>query len=138
MPQKIMVNPMSDVKTITAREIQQITSTFEEKTKYIMWHGKRIKITPLISMEEVFKLVSKIMCGCTRRDDNIVIPESVDFVFRVKVIEAYGNIRLPEDVDEQYRIVYGTDIVCLILNEINQNQLNAIQNIIYAYTGVKI
>ncbi len=129
---------MVEQKTITAREIKQIASTFYEQPKYIMWHGKRIKINPLLSFKEFFELSCAIISGCTKSQDNVLVPESIDFVFKARTIEKYGNIDLPHDIDDQYKIIYGSDIVEYIFKEVNQKQLHALSEIIHGYTGINV
>lgn len=125
---------MDNVKTITAREIKQIASTFYEQPKYIMWHGKRIYITPLLEFKDFFDLVGDIVTHCVK--DSKVIVESVDFIFKAKSIEKYGNLSLPKDIDEQYRIIYDSDLVKTIFNEVNTEQLDSLKGILRVYTGI--
>ena len=136
--QKKKVRSMAEQKTVTAREIQQIAATFEEKEKYVAWHGKRIKVTPLLGFAEVFELVSSIMSSCVKSPGDILVAESVDFVFKVKILEKYADIKLPNDIDTQYKIIYGSDICNTVFENINKDQLLVIARIITSYTGITI
>jgi hypothetical protein len=127
---------MADVKTVTPREIKQITNAICEKPKTILWHGKRININPLLSFKETFELVSDVINGCTKSEDNVIIAEVVDFVFKSKTLEKYGNIELPDDIESQYQIIYGSDIVKNVWGSVNKEQLDMLKRTINYYTGV--
>ena len=129
---------MDNVKTITAREIKQIASTFYEKTKYITWHGKRIKINPMISFHEAVSFIQSVLNSSTSSKDNVLVLESVEFIFLSKFLEVYANIKLPDNLEEQYEIIYGSDLVEKISEEVNKSQLLSIADIIHAYTGIHV
>ena len=127
-----------ECKTVTAREIKQITETFVEKEKYITWHGKRIKVNPLLSVVEVFELLNNIKNGCTKQPDNLIVIEAIDFVFKAKTIEAYTSIVLPEQIDDQYKTIYSTDLVNVVFESVNQAQLQSIKKMVSAYSGMDL
>lgn len=129
---------MVDCKTITAREIKQIAATFYEKEKYIMWHGKRIKITPLLLFKDVFSFVGSVMSHISRTNGDGLIMEPVDFCFKVEVLSRYANITLPDDIEERYRIIYGSDLYRSVVENINHEQLLSLVAIIRSYTGIEI
>ena len=127
---------MADTRTVTPREISQITNAICDKPKTILWHGKRISINPLLTFKEVFELVGEIISHCLK--DDLIVTELVDFVFKAKAIEKYGGVCLPDDMELQYQVIYGSDLVSAVLSEVNQNQLTTLKNIIISHTGVKI
>lgn len=128
---------MDNLKTITAREIKQITETFCEKPKVIMWHGKRICVNPLLSFKETFELVSVILASCAN-DDGKPIPESLDFNFKVEVLNKYCGINLPTGIEDAYKVIYSTDLFESIISNVNQKQIKSIVQIIKNYTGMEI
>lgn len=129
---------MDNVKTITAREIKQIASTFYEQPKYVMWHGKRIKINPLLSFEEFVSLIDEIFKRCVDNGSGRLILETVDFVFKVEFLKKYCSIVLPENVEDQYKIIYGSDLIELCFDQVNHEQLANIKKIINAHIGSEI
>ena len=48
--------------------------------------------------------------------------------FRCSLVEFYTNIKLPEPIEEKNQIVYGTDIIDLILQNIDAGQFRAIMD----------
>ena len=129
---------MADIRTVTLREIEQITNATCDKPKVITWHGKRIHINPLLSFKEVFELVDSVMSECVNPDDQIIILESVDFVLKSKLLEKYTGIILSGDLDTQYRVVYGSDIIDTVFSNVNQAQLSNLKNVLSAYTGMNL
>lgn len=127
---------MPDIRTVTTREMLQITNATREKQKTILWHGKKINIVPLLSLKEFFNLVGEILDLCVK-DDKIAV-EFVDFIFKAKTIEKYGNLVLPEDIEDKYMVIYGSDIVQIVFDAINSSQLESLKRIIEFYTGLKI
>lgn len=127
---------MDNLKTITPREIKQIASTFYEQPKYIMWHGKRIKINPLLSFEESVNLIYSILESCL--GNKSVMVESVEFIFWVMIVEKYTGIKLPDDLECKYKIIYDSDLVDTVKSNINQKQLKSIAKIIMIHTGIDV
>lgn len=127
---------MANIKTVTPREMIQITNAICDKPKTILWHGKRININPLLEFKDFFDLIGDIITHCIK--DGKMIIESVDFVFKAKSIERYGGISLPNDINEQYKIIYSSDLVQTIFNEVNAEQLKSIKQIIQVYTGLTL
>ena len=126
---------MAEVKTVTPREIKQITNAISDKPKTILWHGKRINVNPLLSLKEMFELVDEIMAGCIKEPEKTIVLEAVDFIFKIKTLSKYTDIMLPDDLEEQYRIIYASDLVESVFSNVNQIQLNVLRDVIRAYTG---
>lgn len=129
---------MGDVRTVTPRELNQITNVICDKPKTILWHGKRISVNPLLSFKDLFEIVMAVVDACVDRDKNVMVVESVDFIFKKVTLEQYGNITFPKGVEEQYKIIYGSDLVKHVWNEVNQVQLSSLKEIIRVYTGIEI
>lgn len=129
---------MADVKTITAREIKQITNAICEKPRTILWHGKRINVNPLLTFKEFVSLANEIVNRCIGGTQNVMVIESVDFVFKATILNKYAGIVLPNDLEDQYKIIYGTDLFSIVSEYINPLQLQNLKDIIYCYTGLLI
>lgn len=55
------------------------------------------------------------------------IPEVSKFAFGVAVLEHFAGVQLPTDIDEQYALVFGTDLVERILDKVNPSHLENLQ-----------
>ena len=109
---------------ITAVQLAQVEIDTGYKT--VVWHGLNMTIRPLLTMQEVTQFVDSVMTTCHDKERDLFFPEMIDFAFRVNVVMRYACVKLPEDVDEQYRLVYATDLYETIRCKINQSQLNAL------------
>lgn len=97
-------------------------------TKVIRWHGLSITVRQMIPFKEVSQLINSVMSNCIIEDGGIFVPEAMDFAMRVNVILRYTNVELPSDIEEQYRIVYGSGLYEEIEAVINQSQIRAIKD----------
>ena len=59
-------------------------------------------------------------------NDGSFIPEIMDFAIKSGVLTRYANFRLPENLEEQYRLIYNTDAYETVVRRINTDQLNEI------------
>ena len=76
----------------------------------------------------MLSFVDGVVSGCFAKSDNRYLPEVRDLFFRCSLVEFYTNIVLPESVEEKNQIVYGTDIIDLILQNIDRGQFRAIMD----------
>lgn len=92
----------------------------------ITWCGYKVSIKRFIPLAAMMQLVNGVVSGCFAESDNSYIPEVRDFFFRCYIVDFYTNVVLPENTEEKNQIVYGTDIVDVILQNIDNGQLRAI------------
>lgn len=90
------------------------------------WCGYEVSIKRFIPLAAMMRLVDGVVSGCFAESDNSYIPEVRDFFFRCYIVDFYTNIVLPENTEEKNQIVYGTDIVDVVLQNIDNGQLRAI------------
>ena len=89
------------------------------------WYGVEVEVKSLIPFALASELVRRIADACFS-DDGEYMPEVSDFALRLGVIEAYTNIELPDNVEEQNRLLYGTDLWEDIISLIYDAQFNMI------------
>ncbi len=87
-------------------------------------NGVELEINPYLPFYEMMEMVNDV-AGCCFNEDAGFLPELMDFAFRVNVLERYTNLMLPDDLNEKYEMVYGTDLVEFVLEHVHQNQLKA-------------
>lgn len=88
----------------------------------VNWRGKIIHVRPLLEIEEVAMLVNDVLSACYDKERDAIIPEMLDFAFRVCVISGYTDVVLPEDFRERYRFVYLTDLYETVMKRISSGQ----------------
>lgn len=94
----------------------------------VTWRGYEVAIKRFISFTDMMSFVDGVVSGCFAKSDNRYLPEVRDLFFRCSIVEFYTNIVLPEDVEGKNQIVYGTDIIDLILQNIDMGQFRAIMD----------
>ena len=85
-----------------------------------------ISVRPLLTFRETSCFVNTVMAACFDDEHGIAVPEAMDFAIRANTVLRYTNLELPEDLEEQYTILYGTDIYDTIRQNIQTAQLDAI------------
>jgi len=101
----------------------------------IRWRNKSIQVRKLLSYAEETELVKRILMCCSHIDGDDVsfIPELFDISFRANIVSAYSMIKLPDDLEKQHLILYGTDLYNCILSVANSSQVETIKNIVEYY-----
>lgn len=117
---------MEKAKKITVEQLRLLNKTPTHRT--ILWHGNALTVRTLLSIEEISQFVNSVMGGCYDQLHDVFVPEMKDFGFRVNVVSRYACVELPDDIEEQYEILYNTDIYDTICAAVNSAQLTSIGN----------
>lgn len=126
MEQKIVITNEDTDNVLCAAGLQKVDETaFGVQTE---WCGYNIAIKRFLSLGDVMEFVRGVADGCFAQSDGSYMPEVKDFFLRYSLVGFYTNIILPEDVEEQNRILYGTDIIDVILQHIDGGQFRAIMD----------
>lgn len=119
---------------ITSGDVNRVLDNCETRNALgeigidITWCGYNVAIKRFISFTDMLSFVDGVVSGCFAKSDNRYLPEVRDLFFRCSLVEFYTNIVLPESVEEKNQIVYGTDIIDLILQNIDRGQFRAIMD----------
>ena len=93
----------------------------------IRWHGLPITVRPILSLREVALFIDDVMGACLDPERGTGMPELADFLIRVNTVLRYSNAGLPDDPDEQYQLMYGSDLYEQITQNICKDQLESIK-----------
>lgn len=110
---------------ITVTALREAIKDKFDNTVIKEWNGLEITIKHTLTLGEMFALAQGIVEACFD-EDNRYVPEKSDFAMRLGVIELYTNLTLPKDLEEQYDILYRTDIFEFVLGFINSKQFGII------------
>ena len=106
----------------------QITEIMEERFPNVVtedWFGVEVEIIRTISKDDASDFADILVQACFNEDGGYT-PGKMDFALRSGIVMLYTNIDLPEDDEARYQIVYGSDLVSFIYENINQSQYEAI------------
>ena len=105
--------------------IEKMDEAMEERFptyETVDYYGNNLVIEKLIPFTTFDEIVSRVSDICFNSETGEYLPQNKDFAIRLCVINAYTNVNIPENVEHQYRILYGTDIVDTVLKYINRDQ----------------
>ena len=119
-----------EMKMISIEKMDEIMNDYFPAAETVDFHGEELTVQKRIPFATVCELVRKVADACF--DDNGEFsPEVRDFALRLCCVEAYTNVRLPEDnVEHQYEIVGRSDLWYVMMREIDQGQMDEINNAI--------
>lgn len=96
-------------------------------TDEIKWRSHNIKIKHTLSINEYLNVMQRIAQDCkVSGTENVVRIELIDFAIKTSIISAFSNVKLPENINDLYYIVYGTDLYDVICKNISKIQLESI------------
>ena len=110
---------------ITIEDYRKMTEKEFDKFIDAEWNGATLHIKRTLSLREMASFVEYVVGSCFTEDLNEYLPEVKDFAIRCCILEIYGNLTLPESIDEKYEVAYGSDITDFIIEHIDQSQFRA-------------
>lgn len=119
---------MADTYKLTAAEAKKIAASININPKVVQWRTKRITVRPLLSFGETMRIVNNVMDACIDSETGYFIPETIDFALRFNIVSMYACVEMPDDVQQQYILLYATDLYDTVLSNVNQAQIETIKN----------
>lgn len=130
-------NVMDNKYTLKLNNIAPTINETEMKYESYKWNSQTIYVRSLLSFNEMIQLVENIIASCSNIDqgsgDGQIILEKLDFCKRFWIVTYYAMVEFPNSIQDQYAILYGTDLYDSIKEVINDGQLNAIIECIDLY-----
>ena len=114
-------------KTSTENEAEKVVETevtVSIPTTTIVWNGNTLTVSRRLTFAEMLGFVKNVVELCFSEADEY-LPEVQDFALRSSVIQYYGRIALPPDIEQKYTLVYDTDLCKVIMDNIDKEQFNA-------------
>lgn len=110
--------------------INKLSSVMNKETITIPMpgvEGTDIVIKRRLSLVEMMEFVDSVVGVCVDEDTGEYHPEFYGFAVRANILSMYANFRLPADIEKQYELLYNTDMVDLVLENIDQDQYGEIE-----------
>lgn len=85
-----------------------------------------IEIKKTISLQSMVEFVEVAALSCIDTETGEYIPQVLDFAIKREVLTRYANFTMPQKAEKQYELIYGTDVVPAVVNNINQVQFQEI------------
>lgn len=120
-----------ETKMISIETMDEILADHIPVVEIAEFYGQEIIVQKRIPFLLMRELVQKVADACFS-DEGEYMPEIRDFALRLCCMEAYTNIRLPqENVEHQYEIVSCTELWRSVAGCIDEDQLEQICDAIH-------
>lgn len=121
---------MEKTAKINSTELLNITRNTYKPHKTVSWNGIDITIKHTLPLHQVMSFVDAVSKLCFTEDTGAYLPEVKDFGIKACILEMYANIELSKSTEEVYELIYCSDIVSVVMANVNQVQLSEIANAI--------
>ena len=118
---------MAENKKIGYQKIKEKADDYFEKKTVIDFHGLEIEVQKRIPYVRLSMIIDAVVKSCFDAENGEYIPEVRDFATRLAVASAYTNLELPDETEEQYDMMYGTDLMEKIYEAIDYIQLSTLR-----------
>lgn len=115
---------------ISVNAWKKVMNTVKSPVKNIKWHGVTIRVKENLSIEDMLSFVNIAVDSCFDDESGEYLPHIQDFVVKSLVLEKYANFAMPRNIGDRYNLVYDTDAVSVVMDNINKAQFTAIANAI--------
>lgn len=105
-----MSDSVKEQNMISVEDMAEIAMDYFPNVVVEDFHGKELVVQRIIPFHILSALTPKIVDACFDDESGEYQPEMLDFSMRIAVVRAYTNVELPDDIEEQYYILYGTDL----------------------------
>ena len=93
----------------------------------VRWNGRALKVKPLLAPREMSEFISSVMDACAHPEySGVMMPEFMDLAIRANTVLRYTDAELPETLDGQTELLYGTDLYDTVREHICTAQLDAL------------
>lgn len=99
-------------------------------------HNIPVKIKYTLSFEEMTDFISSVLIACDNNGD--FSPEVRRIAETVQIIEKYTNIPTIKEIEHSTKLTYETDIIDIIVKNINQRQLKDMRKAIDQRIGLSV
>lgn len=121
---------MAQKNKVSVATIEQVMKEqFGNDVKKVEWCGVEIEYKEVLTMVEMKAFVDGVV-DASFDNDGDYMPEFTDWLIRTNMIQLYTNVRMPQNIEKQYDILYRTDLYEQIAGLIDQRQYAKIMDAI--------
>lgn len=115
--------------------INKLESVLKENIVVVPMRGNEdvnITIRRTLPLNDMMQFVENVVSSCVDAETASYTPEIKEFAIRSEILTTYANFNLPSNVEKQYELLYCTDVLCQVMEHINNKQLHEIEEAIDA------
>lgn len=128
----IMVKEGEETQPVAAERLIEASDPGPHITA-LVWHGVKIVLRTMVSLTEFEQLTAMIVSQCWNGEYYQIA--QMDFAIRCGVVSCYTNVTLPEDAEQAYALLYGTDLYETVYGHLNAAQLDALNSAVKMILG---
>ena len=110
--------------------INKLESVLKENIVVVPMRGNEdvnIIIRRTLPLKDMMQFVENVVSSCVDAETASYTPEIKEFAIRSEILTTYANFNLPSNVEKQYELPYCTDVLCQVMEHINNKQLHEIE-----------
>lgn len=119
---------MAKKNRISVNAFEEAAALKHDETTDIEWNGLTITVRKRLSLREAMLFAIDVTNACFDDEDGSYNPEYRELIQYKNVIERYTNLTLPQNIERQYELLIGTDIVLKVLCAVDYDQYGEILN----------
>lgn len=122
------------IKKISINAFENAVNSQYNPTEVIEWRELKIVVKRSLTLKDTLTFVDSVVKSCFSQEDGAYMPEIKDFAIRSCIVEHYTNITLPSNLDKRYDLLYSSDLLDAIMQNVDQLQFNAMMRAIESKT----
>ena len=113
---------MAKAKKVSISQMDKVLKEERVQNSPFDWNGSTVEVKRVIPFTSMLGLIRTITDSCFAIDTGEYLPEARELATRSAIVEEYSNVRLPENLDHKYEILFCTDIYEQIVQYIDKEQ----------------
>lgn len=104
----------------------QVKASRPENTITFVWGDIEVTVKRRLPLSEYVDFVEGVVKECFTKDDFTYLPEIKNFAINCNVLTKYANFTLPNNIHNQYELIYDSNAVSEVLKYVDANQFDEI------------
>jgi|GEM_PF-3420992 len=117
-------------KKVSVSQLKKLITPIEETVVDVC--GLQVKVKPILTFADTIGFTSEAVRSIIDEVDENVAYELYDFIIKSLTLKYFTNISLPNDINEQYQLVYETQLFNNVVQAIDDkfytNLIKAVNN----------
>lgn len=116
-------------KKITVNALERVVKEYTQNhlewapESTVQWAGLDIVVKRVLGLKDMIRFVESVANACFDEDGEY-LPQLKDFAIRSNILDTYANFTLPSNLETQYKFIYSTDAVSVVLSAIDRHQFD--------------
>lgn len=114
------------IKKISVGSFEKAVEADCETVVNVEWRGLSVVVKHCLTLKDMLTFATSVAESCFEKETGAYMPEIKDFAVRCCIIEHYTNVSLPENIEKRYDLIYHSDLLDVVMPNIEQDQFNAL------------